>query len=121
MSRENGSLFPGVQREGDSKLNQTLKRTVTIKALKHRTGFTTGRLGMLTMAQSINRERKAAKLFKKKSNNRESTDTTVVNIIITIPSNYYFKQNHSTSQAKINVKETFITEVGKGCIFSDIT
>lgn len=65
MSRENGSLFPGVQREGDSKLNQTLKRTVTIKALKHRTGFTTGRLGMLTMAQSINRERKAAKLFKK--------------------------------------------------------
>lgn len=61
MSRENGSLFPGVQREGDSKLNQTLKRTVRIKALKHRTGFTTGRLGMLTMAQSINRERKAAK------------------------------------------------------------
>ena len=36
MSRENGSLFPGVQREGDSKQNQTLKRTVTIKALKHR-------------------------------------------------------------------------------------
>ena len=67
MSRENGSLFPGVQREGDSKLNQTLKRTVTIKALKHRTGFTTGRLGMLTMAQSINRDRKAAKLFKKKN------------------------------------------------------
>ena len=61
MSRENGSLFPGVKREGDSKLNQTLKRTVRIKALKHRTGFTTGRLGMLTMAQSINRERKAAK------------------------------------------------------------
>ena len=87
MSRENGSLFPGVQREGDSKLNQTLKRTVTIKALKHRTGFTTGRLGMLTMAQSINRERKAAKLFKKKSNKGKmhSFKNTVYAEVVFIP------------------------------------
>ena len=78
MSRENGSLFPGVQRERDSKLNQTLKRTVTIKALKHRTGFTTGRLGMLTMAQRINIERKAAKLFKKK----KSTEKVLILLLL---------------------------------------
>lgn len=123
MSRENGSLFPGVQREGDSKQNQTLKRTVTIKALKHRQDLQqTGWECLQQLKVLIYKEKQQRSLKKQnKTINRESTNTTVVNIIITITSNYYFKQNHSTAQVKINVKKTVITEVGKGCIFSDIT